>query len=70
MHQDPEWRQRPDRKEQQEFYAQAATHFGILKDAWRNYTMHARGVYTEEAAEDIFNNVKSFMQKLAARLHE
>ncbi len=70
MHKDPEWKVRPDCKEQQEFYAQAASHFGILKDAWRNYTMHARGLYTEERAERIFENVKAFMQQLSSRLHE
>jgi hypothetical protein len=70
MHKDPAWKTLPDRKEQQEFYAQAASHFGVLKDAWRNYTMHARGIYTEEMAEDILNNVRSFMQKLATRLRE
>jgi hypothetical protein len=70
MHKDPVWKLLPDCKEQQEFYAQAASHFGILKDAWRNYTMHARGVYTDEMAEDIFNSVKGFMQKLAATLRE
>lgn len=70
MHKDPVWKALADCKEQQEFYAQAASHFGVLKDAWRNYTVHVRGVYTEEMAEDIFNNVKGFMQKLATRLHE
>ena len=70
MHKDPAWKALPDCKLQQEFYAQAATHFGILKDAWRNYTMHVRGFYTEEQAERIFENVKGFMQKLAERLSE
>lgn len=70
MHKDPAWKALPDCKQQQEFYAQAASHFGILKDAWRNYTMHVRGVYTEEQAERIFENVKGFMQKLAERLSE
>jgi hypothetical protein len=70
MRKDPVWGSLPDCKEQQEFYAQAASHFGILKDAWRNYTMHTRGVYTEEQAERIFDNVESFMQQLATRLHE
>jgi hypothetical protein len=70
MHKDPTWRSLPDYKQQQEFYAQAASHFGILKDAWRNYTMHVRGFYTEEQAERIFENVKGFMQKLAERLSE
>lgn len=70
MPQDPQWKTAPDCKAQQEFYSQAASHFGILKDAWRNYTAHVRGIYTEEQAELIFDNVKAFMQKLAQRLHE
>ena len=70
MHKDPAWKALPDCKEQQEFYAQAASHFGILKDAWRNFTMHARGKYTEDEAERIFENVKGFMQQLAEKLHE
>lgn len=70
MNKDPIWKAQPDCKEQQEFYAQAASHFAILKDAWRNHTMHARGKYTEDEAERIFENVKGFMQKLAERLHE
>lgn len=70
MHTDPKWRALPDCKEKQEFYAQAASHFGVLKDAWRNYTAHARGKYTQVEAEDIFRNVRGFMQKLATQLHE
>ncbi len=70
MHKDPMWKSLPDCKEQQEFFAQAASHFGVLKDAWRNYTMHARGGYTPEQAERVFENVKGFMQKLATRLRE
>ena len=70
MHKDPTWKALPDVKEQQEFYSQAASHFGVFKDAWRNYTAHARGKYTEEEAELIFVNTKWFMQKLSKRLHE
>jgi hypothetical protein len=70
MHKDPTWKVLPDCKQQQEFYAQAASHFGVLKDAWRNYTMHARGFYTEEQAERMLENIKGFMQKLAERLSE
>jgi hypothetical protein len=70
MHKDPAWKVLPDYKEQQEFYAQAASHFGVLKDAWRNYTMHVRGKYTEREAEQIFANVKGFMKKLSERLSE
>ena len=70
MHKDPAWKVLPDCKEQQEFYAQAASHFAILKDAWRNHTMHVRGKYTEDEGERIFDTVKAFMQKLAERLQE
>jgi hypothetical protein len=33
MHKDPAWKALPDCKQLQEFYAQAASHFGISKDA-------------------------------------
>jgi hypothetical protein len=59
-----------DWKEQQEFYSQAASHFMVLKDAWRNYTAHKRGKYTEEESLLIFLNVRAFMLKLSTRLHE
>jgi hypothetical protein len=70
MHKAPKWKALPDCKAQQEFYAQAASHFGIMKDAWRNYTVHARGIYTEEKAQLIFDNVCAFVQTLATRLRE
>ena len=60
----------PDWKDQQEWFSQAASHFMLFKDAWRNYTAHARGKYTEEEALIIFGSVRAFMQKLATRLHE
>jgi hypothetical protein len=69
MHKDPAWKALPDCKEQQAFYAQAASHFGIIKDAWRNHAMHVRGKYTEDEAVLIFESVRAFMQKLATRLH-
>jgi hypothetical protein len=73
MHKDAQWKSKYSKDElklQQEFYAQAASHFGILKDAWRNYTAHARGKYTEPEAELIFANVRGFMEKLSTRFHE
>ena len=59
-----------DWKDQQEFYSQAANHFMFIKEAWRNYTAHAHGKYTDEEAETILINVGGFMRKLATRLHE
>ena len=70
MHKDPIWKAKPDCKEQQEFYSQSASHFGVLKDAWRNYTAHARGKYDEQEALDILENVRGFMQKLATHFSE
>ena len=57
-------------KDDQEFYAQAASYVMVIKDAWRNYTAHARGKYDEQEAEMILRNVQAFMQKLATRLSE
>ena len=59
-----------DWKDQLEFFSQAASYFMVVKDAWRNYTAHARGRYDEDEAEGILRNVRGFMQKLATRLHE
>jgi hypothetical protein len=70
MHKEPAWRAFPDYKELQEFYAQTISHFGVIKDAWRNYTMHARGKYTEEEAKIMLLSTKKFMQKLSAKLSE
>ncbi len=57
----------PDGKEKQERYSQLANSFMFFKDAWRNYTAHARGKYTEDEADLIYRNVSKFMQGLAAQ---
>jgi hypothetical protein len=59
-----------DWRDRQEFYSQPASHFIILKNAWRNFTMHDNAKYTEAEAEQIFSNTRAFMQKLAEKLHE
>jgi hypothetical protein len=51
-------------KKKHEEYSQAASSFMIFKDAWRNYTAHARGRYTEEEADSILRNVEAFMRQL------
>lgn len=53
-----------DWKEKQEKYSQLANNFMFFKDAWRNYTAHARGKYTEDESDAIYRNVRSFMQGL------
>jgi hypothetical protein len=70
MHTDPKWKSLPDCKNQQEFYAQAASHFGVFKDAWRNYTAHVRSNYDQEDALDILQSVRAFFRKLAVQLSE
>lgn len=60
----------PTWKDDQVYYSQAASHFIIFKNAWRNHTAHGHGKYTEEEAEMILRGVKVFMQKLAERLSE
>jgi hypothetical protein len=57
-------------KAEREFWSQCVSHFRIVKDAWRNYTAHARGKYDEQEALDMLGNVRGFLQKLATRLHE
>ncbi len=57
-------------KDEREFWSQCASHFRVVKDAWRNYTAHARGKYDDQEAEDMLGNVRGFMQKLATHLHE
>lgn len=70
MHKDQRWKSLPDCKEQREFYSQAAVHFGVIKDAWRNSTMHPRAKFTPDEAEVIFLGAKGFMQKLAEKLSD
>ncbi|MGC8536626.1 MAG: hypothetical protein ACP5QR_14025 [Rhizomicrobium sp.] len=70
MRQDPDWKSVSDYKEQQEFYAQAISYLVVAKDAWRNYTVHARGKFTEEEAALMMKNIQAFMQKISVRLGE
>jgi hypothetical protein len=54
----------------EQFYSEAATQIGHIKNAWRNPTMHIERRYNEELARDIFNAVKALMRVLATRLKE
>ena len=63
----------PDEKwkeEDEPFFSGAASHFRIIKNAWRNHAMHGRDKYTEQEAEDIYRSVRAFMQHLSERLSE
>ena len=70
MHKDPLWTVMPDWKDQLEFYAQTISYLGITKEAWRNYTAHARGKFTQEEAKVMLMNVKLFMRGVSQRLTE
>ena len=61
----PKWKD-----EDEPFFAEAATHFRLLKNAWRNHAAHARAKYTDEEAEEIYASVRAFMRHLAKRLCE
>lgn len=52
------------------FFSEAASHFRIIKNAWRNHAVHGRDKYTEQEAEDVYRSVRSFMQHLSERLSE
>jgi hypothetical protein len=60
----------PNWKDEREFWSQCSSHFRVIKDAWRNYTIHVRGKFDEQEALDMLGNVRGFMQKLSTRLHE
>lgn len=55
-------------KARKEKYAEAMAHLNNVKDAWRNSTMHSRRRYTQEEAEAIFENVKTFVKHLACKV--
>jgi hypothetical protein len=48
--------------------AEAASHLYNVKVAWRNEVMHPKQTYTAEEAENIFANVKTFINDLAGLL--
>ena len=58
------------KNEDEPFFAEAATHFRMIKNAWRNHAMHAKDKYTDEEAEKIYESVNSFMRHLSERLSE
>lgn len=61
---------RPSWKEEEPFYTEACTHFFIIKNAWRNHTMHLRSRFTEQDALKVYDHTRLFMQHLSTRLSE
>lgn len=58
------WRKKGD------FFADAIANLRAVKVAWRNPSMHVRGTYDPEKAQDIWNAVGGFMRQLARELKE
>ncbi len=56
--------------EEKEFCEGVQPFLEAIKVAWRNPSMHADKIYSEEIAEDIFSAVKRFMRHLAEHLDE
>jgi hypothetical protein len=54
----------------EQWFAEAATHFRFIKNAWRNHAMHVNERYTEDEAETILQHTKAFMQHLATKLSD
>lgn len=56
--------------EQKDFCEGVQIFLEIVKNKWRNPSMHADKKYTQDEAEEIFNAIKIFMQTLAKHLNE
>lgn len=53
-----------------EFLQDICARLDAIKDAYRNTAMHIDIIYTEEEAQDLFQQTKQFMKKIASRLDE
>lgn len=58
----------PEKSELTRAYSEMASHFRYFKDAWRNHLSHARSTYDERQALEVYENVRSFMGEMGARL--
>lgn len=57
-------------KKDQAFYRDLSGDLVIIKQAFRNPTMHADRKYSTDEAEQIFNGAKSFMSRMANHFNE
>ena len=55
---------------EEQWAAEAASHFRSIKNAWRNHVMHGRSFYDEDRATEILEAVRALMRSLASRLAE
>lgn len=52
------------------FFSTATANLRVVKDAWRNPTMHVERVYDEDLARGAWNATRAFMRHLATKLSE
>lgn len=57
-------------KADEQWFSEAASHFRIIKNAWRNHAQHLHERYDEERAVAIYDSVRAFTRQLATRLSE
>lgn len=55
----------PERTARLRVYADAASQCWFFKEAWRNHVSHSRSKYVENEALEVWDHVRSFMQRLA-----
>ena len=51
-------------------FSTAAMEFTWFREAWRNHVAHGRAMYDENVALSVMTHVRSFMERLSARLRE
>ena len=59
-----------DWSEMKPFYENVIPDLGAIKDAWRNYVMHARATYDGEKAAGILDHTKRFMSQVSSKISE
>jgi hypothetical protein len=60
----------PGREHKQTFYSEVAMQLRYVKNAWRNHVMHARSVYEEKDAREIWWHIKRIVEKASSELEE
>jgi hypothetical protein len=61
---------RPNWADEKDDYTEMVSHLFVVKNAWRNYTMHLKLRHTDEEAREIMAAAKSFMRRAAKRVKE
>ncbi|MFL6846322.1 MAG: hypothetical protein ACJ8ER_15755 [Allosphingosinicella sp.] len=59
-----------DGPDEEQWAAEAASHFRAIKNGWRNRAMHGQETYDEERATQIYEAVRALLRHLANRLAE